>query len=741
MKKYKLKAGQVYQENEDGSRVILNRDEVRRIFGDKLDNNPLYNATPEVDLRGPHISQGPLADIEKNLPRNTPNWIRDIFTNPTDILSTFGSFVPGKLGSILGAGIGATVGELGKNIEAGNPVISSDQVTEMIPNILSNTAAAVGGELLSRPVAKFAGKVFGPRTPGTRLFSAEGNALAPKLRNKLTALWAGHFKNITPEEEAALHEIVPGTNKTWEDYLQLTVGQRTGFGGAKFAEQVGPKKEYKQRILEQADKIDEFKAYLRGKFLQQGPTYTPVPNYIYGRGIQRDISQERTALKNAQNSIWNRINTILDDPANKTPLKVVIGFNEVEQPVMIQGVNGGLVPKIDPTTLKVVTTKQKIPVTVDRIYKGLMPTNNTQTYISGIKDNINNIFSEDNLLKMSEKLRDKYTLLYKQIKEFTNPTMVVDANGQVVPQLGKEWTMAKDIKTEIGNILHNKKPADWTNNERMLGGIEEALEKDMAQYAQDHGFNSLYETAKSLRTTQGNLYSPRVMNFLFDNRRQKAYADKIIPAAINHPEAALEFKAALTPNKINDLKGGMLETAFDKAMMGKPDNFNPEAFRKEITDRNKGYLALFEPAEIGALNNFARTVGRVANSEGNAGKTAFEIRRFSMLLNLGSGVTTSVIKGAVSPATIASASGSVILLSLGDFSKVLLHPGTAKLAGQLARMDPNSPQARLISKGILYTLRGARIMIGPDKDHLEEGFIDQNGIPRPDTSFDNSGTN
>jgi hypothetical protein len=659
--------------------------------------------TPEAEIKPPQIGGqedifgSRVSNILESVRSKLPKPIADLSRRPGVLLGLAGATINPML-----AIAGGALGNLAEQQQAGevNPLETAVQTGIDLGGIYA-------GEIPTRLLAsKLSPRLVGSYTPGTRLFSKEAGELAPTLREKAIAVLGSKLNKSTPEEIASLYEQVPGTTTTYLKALEPTVGEITGSGFAQFVENALENRGISNIQAGQKIKVGELIGQLRGRQLGTRAIQKEIPQEILGKEIQEGMRAGRESLKGEQRVIWNGIRSVLDE--NKVTVPVVVG----KEPSTILDAAGN-------------ATMQDI--VEPRTFRGLIDTTNTQSVLGKYKDMIEGIFSEDKIKSMPDRLAAKYNLVKQTLLDFSEPTTIKLEGGASAELYKKEFEVAKNIRTSIEGILRNKKAMDWTFDEKILGEISSALGQDIEKGAEQFGISDLLTTANKLRKKQQEIYPSNVTAFIERNRYQDAYSSEIIPKVIGSSERTREIWNATPLTQRPIIKASAFEKAIETSSTAKPNSFDADKFYNTITDANSGYRVIFSPDELKNFKDFANAVGKVSEPYRETGKTAFEIRRASIALNAGAGVVSSLARGGPTAGLITGALGNTIIFSAKDFAKAFLKPGVAKLSIELAKVDPTSQKAKLMTKALLYSLRGTRVMMGINPDFMHPGFVNDQG--------------
>ena len=654
-----------------------------------------------VKAKEPGIMPDFLEDLRFSSPRVYKHIVEPIVENP----GATGSIVGGALtmGNPLGFAGGGVAGNLlglaynrltGRNSE---PISTEEALGIGAQGLLDATMTGAGdipAQILSK---KLGTKVAGSYTPG--IVGSEAGLTIPE---RMGAWLTNRFRKSTAEDIAPVYSQSP-SGVPYIDRMKYSAGDLSqspliewgekGFQGDTIAALKREQEDIKGRML------DEF----RGNILSGGDVIQPHPIPVgpitqeaYGGAIQEGLKGGLKDIKGQQTLAWDTIKANLDRSTTKHQIATKFETKEFKDP------NSGSIIKI---------TQPSADGIKEVEYRGLIPTTETQSKLEEFAPAISKIFSDDAIQSLpTESLRTKYKLVKDMLENFMKPVKEM-RGGQLVDLTGKEFEQLKNARTGLNNIYYRVKKLGRTDDERMLKEVTSAMTKDLDDGAASLGIAEPWERANKLRVEQGKMYPENVLKNVFRSRSQEAYAQDIVPNSIGHAEKTTEIYQALP----NDHKQYYRAGAFEKLIKdsttaeGGLDNVK---FKNLVNDIDSGYRVVFTPAERKQFTEFAKAVGLTTREGSTVGLSALNYRRGYIALNLTSGLGAWALTGQPSYGLASAGMSGTALIGLKNFAKVFTRPNVARTAIELAKLDPNSPKAKLMSKSILHLLRGARVMFG-----------------------------
>lgn len=206
-----------------------------------------------------------------------------------------------------------------------------------------------------------------------------------------------------------------------------------------------------------------------------------------------------------------------------------------------------------------------------------------------------------------------------------------------------------------------------------------------------------------------------------------------IKTILKDPELIKRTKgAAKNPEQVKATLGSeFLADIIEKGVDPSTKQFRSSAPISEFLSRENDSIIrqLFTSNQRSAITNFFKVVERLDPKLPLAGVTALGIRAAGAGITLAPGLIDFAMTGSLKSSV--QTSGLILggLIGLNTFTKkVLLDPRVARIAANLAKLPPTSPQARAMSRTLFGALKGTQIMLmAPDGTILGPAEIGKTG--------------
>lgn len=194
---------------------------------------------------------------------------------------------------------------------------------------------------------------------------------------------------------------------------------------------------------------------------------------------------------------------------------------------------------------------------------------------------------------------------------------------------------------------------------------------------------------------------------------------KAVDKAFGDVTQIRNLKILANPTDVEQLG---LQRAMNKGFSS-DGKINPDAILTELNGKSKDvYDEAISPVAKQNLTDFLSEVKKLQpSSEKGAIPGMINYARRRLVFDLTAGIGGHLLGGGVLGA------GTGIILSEGVLSKFASSPLAGRLAIQALQETPGSPQAQLISKVLVHSLRGSSILLQLPDGKTQPAVVDQQG--------------
>lgn len=323
-------------------------------------------------------------------------------------------------------------------------------------------------------------------------------------------------------------------------------------------------------------------------------------------------------------------------------------------------------------------------------------------------------------LKESDQLR---TPMSKELSSIVDGLTAANPKGTGAPM-----DAILDVEDRLHSLVSNPKTSE--RDRRLAQSLMTSVDKDVRTGAGNLTGNwDNYQLARKRISDQFD--GKEVGKILDSPYLEHSKIQKVLENPTSYPEA----RAASKNIKQFDaaVKEQFLARIIEKSTDG--TTFKLGQPIKELMANKEAYGRFFTAAERAPIDQLMRTMERVAPEAVSTGNASLSMAQKGGMVVAGS------LLASVLPGHLLGAFGGAGALALGAevgaqsfVKKILLNPTNAKIVSQLAKMPPNSQQAKILSNHLFLGMKGAQIALRqPEGGIIGWGTIGENGKWQPNS--------
>ena len=583
------------------------------------------------------------------------------------------STILGSRFPFLGAGAGSAIGQIAEQSLYGRR-----------PNFGGIAGNALVDALTNKTLDVVGNKVVGGLVHGTERFN-QVNQPGDSPWDSVKQMF---FERLSRNTDDAAIQAARNSN------IPLTTGQTLNNSLALWLEKNLGGKTFKQFQTKQKEAIQQRVSDYAKEIIQPGPPPDlRSQNLAYANRRQMELN-EATALGELEDIRRQ----------NVQPLREVIATRTVNDPI-----TGKFKTEYD--------TKVRRVVPVDY--------NNAHVAMRQYEPIINDLFGESNMQQLPKSFLEPYKQAKRLIDDVKQTTKIL-RKGEKKADLPASIKTFRAAQTEIEAIdrflkeMGDDVPVELSEPKQILTGIRDGIEADIN--AAIAGWNQGGRAAKARTTAQ---QISRERRNLFPDPIQaaiKGNPSEFFDRAISNVDEATKAKNALSANGNEKAADELMAEEYWIRML--KENDDPTKWVDKLT--KDPVAPVFLGDRRGRLIEFGRAVGNAARQSGG-GEAALKVREGGLALT---GIT-SLLSGTLNYAAKRAAVGGSVILGGRQVAKWLMNEKNAKLAARMAKVKPESPEAKFAIRTMMLGLKGQQVKLEIPGFRQFSAFINDDGKLEP----------